>query len=90
MSTISIILIGVIYSMFVSSIWRSSSRCVRPGQADHLLDDGPLLGSTLQNALVLLAALVVFGGLILRYSRELNAFAVSEEMAKSSAYPCGG
>ncbi|NLI53935.1 MAG: iron ABC transporter permease [Clostridiales bacterium] len=88
MSTNTIILIGVIYSMFVSSILALiiSFASDRVRQITFWTM-GSLLGATLQNALVLLAALVVFGGLILRYSRELNAFAVSEDNARNIGVP---
>jgi len=88
MSTNTIILIGVIYSMFVSSILAliisfASDRVKRL----TFWTMGSLLGTSLQNALVLLGALVIFGGIILRYSRELNAFAVSESNARSVGVP---
>ena len=83
MSTNTIILIGVIYSMFVSSILS----LIITFASDHVKQItfwtmGSLLGTSLQNALVLLVALVVFGGVILRYARELNAFAISEDNAR--------
>ena len=88
MSTNTIILIGVIYSMFVSSILALiiSFASDRVKQITFWTM-GSLLGTILQNALVLLIALVVFGGIILRYSRELNAFAVSESNARSIGVP---
>ena len=88
MSTNTIILIGVIYSMFVSSILALiiSFASDRVKQITFWTM-GSLLGTSLQNALVLLGALVVFGGIILRYSRELNAFAVSESNARSVGVP---
>ena len=84
MSTNTIILIGVIYSMFISSIIALiiSFASDRVKQITFWTM-GSLLGTSLQNALVLLCALVVFGGVILRYSRELNAFAVSENNARN-------
>ena len=88
MSTNTIILIGVIYSMFVSSILALiiSFASDRVKQITFWTM-GSLLGTSLQNALVLLGALVVFGGLILHYARELNAFAVSESNARSIGVP---
>ena len=88
MSTNTIILIGVIYSMFVSSILALiiSFASDRVKQITFWTM-GSLLGTSLQNALVLLCALVVFGGIILRYARELNAFAVSESNARSVGVP---
>ena len=88
MSTNTIILIGVIYSMFVSSILALiiSFASDRVKQITFWTM-GSLLGTSLQNALVLFGALVVFGGVILRYARELNAFAVSESNARSVGVP---
>ena len=88
MSTNTIILIGVIYSMFVSSILSLiiSFASDRVKQITFWTM-GSLLGTSLQNALVLLLALVVFGGVILRYARELNAFAVSEDNARHIGVP---
>jgi iron complex transport system permease protein len=88
MSTNTIILIGVIYSMFVSSILALiiSFASDRVKQITFWTM-GSLLGTSLQNALVLLGALAIFGGIILRYSRELNAFAVSESNARSVGVP---
>ena len=40
---------------------------------------GSLSGSNYSHALSILAALVVFGTVIIRYSRELNAFAIGED-----------
>ena len=88
MSTNTIILIGVIYSMFVSSILALiiSFASDRVKQITFWTM-GSLLGASLQNALVLLVALVIFGGVILRYARELNAFAVSEDNARNIGVP---
>lgn len=88
MSTNTIILIGVIYSMFVSSILA----LIVTFASDHVKQItfwtmGSLLGASLQNALVLLGSLVLFGGVILRYARELNAFAVSEDNARNVGVP---
>ena len=88
MSTNTIILIGVIYSMFVSSILSLviSFASDRVKQITFWTM-GSLSGTTLKNALVLLCALVIFGGIILRYARELNAFAVSENNARNIGVP---
>ena len=88
MSTNTIILIGVIYSMFVSSILA----LIVTFASDHVKQItfwtmGSLLGASMQNALVLLGSLVVFGGVILRYARELNAFAISEDNARNVGVP---
>lgn len=43
---------------------------------------GSLNGSSYGNALILLGALAVFGGVILLHARELNAFAIGEDNAR--------
>ena len=88
MSTNTIILIGVIYSMFVSSILA----LIVTFASDHVKQItfwtmGSLLGASMQNALVLLVSLLLFGGVILRYARELNAFAISEDNARNVGVP---
>jgi len=88
MSTNTIILIGVIYSMFVSSILA----LIVTFASDHVKQItfwtmGSLLGASMQNALVLLVSLLLFGGVMLRYARELNAFAISEDNARNVGVP---
>lgn len=83
LSTNTIILIGVIYSMFASSIMSfiitfASDRV----RQITFWTMGSLSGSSFENALVLLIALVLFGGVILLHARELNAFAIGEENAR--------
>ena len=84
LSTNTIILLGIIYSMFISSILS----LVVTFASDHLRQItfwtmGSLEGSNLQNALALCVALLVCGGALLRMSEELNAFAIGEENARS-------
>lgn len=84
LSTSTIILIGVIFSMFVSSILS----LVVTFAADKIKSItfwtmGSLAGSTYENVLVLLGALVVFGGIICFHAGELNAFAVGEDNARN-------
>ena len=83
LSTNTIILIGVIYSMFVSSIL-SLIITFAADKVAHITfwTMGSLAGSSYQNALVLFIALAVCGAVILRYARELNAFAIGEENAR--------
>lgn len=88
LSTNTIILIGVIYSMFVSSILS----LIVTFASDHIKSItfwtmGSLLGASYQNALLLLGALLVCGTIILRYARELNAFAVGEDNARQIGVP---
>lgn len=83
LSTNTIILIGVIYSMFVSSIL-SFIITFASDKVKQITfwTMGGLSGSSFDNALVLLLALSIFGGMIVLHSRELNAFAVGEENAR--------
>ena len=84
LATNSIILIGVIFSMFVGSI--SSLVITFAGERVKTITFwtmGSLQGSTYQNALTLLVALIVFGGILLCCARELNAFAIGEDNARS-------
>lgn len=83
LSTNTIILIGVIFSMFVSSIL-SLVITFAADKVQHITfwTMGSLAGSNYRNALVLLGALVVFGATIFRYARELNAFAIGEDNAR--------
>ncbi len=84
LSTNTIILIGIIYSMFVSSIM-SLVITFASDRIKHITfwTMGTLQGTSYGNALMLLAALAVFGGLIFVRARELNAFAVGEDNARS-------
>ena len=84
LSTSTIILIGVIFSMFVSSILS----LIVTFAADKIKSItfwtmGSLSGSTYENALILLGALILFGGMIFFHAGELNAFAVGEDNARN-------
>ena len=83
LSTNTIILIGVIFTMFAHSII-SLIITFASDKVKHIMfwTMGSLQGSSYENALVLLVALVIFGGVILFYSRELNAFAIGEDNAR--------
>ena len=83
LSTNSIILIGVIFSMLVSSVL-SLIVTFAPDRLHSITfwTMGSLAGSSYRNALVLLVALIVCGGVIMRLARELNAFAVGEDNAR--------
>ena len=83
LATNTIILIGVIFSMFVSSVMS----LVIAFSGDHLKSItywtmGSLAGSNYRNALVLLIALLICGTVIMLHARELNAFAIGEENAR--------
>lgn len=81
-STGTIILIGVIFSMFVSSLMTllitfASDRI----KTITFWTMGSLAGSSYQNALMLLAVLIAGAAVLLRLAGELNAFAVGEDNA---------
>ncbi len=83
LSTNTIILIGVIFSMFMNSI----ISLVVTFAGDHVKSImfwmmGSLSGASYDNALMLAIALAVFGGILLSCSSELNAFAVGEDDAR--------
>ena len=88
LSTHTIILIGVVFSMFVSSamsviITFASDRV----KQITFWTMGSLSGSTYRNAAALAAALLVFGGAIFLRARELNAFAIGETNAGHLGIP---
>ncbi len=83
LATNTIILIGVIFSMFVSSILNLViTFAADKVQSITFWTMGSLNGTNYNNVLVLLVSLVVCGTVILRYARELNAFAVGEDNAR--------
>lgn len=83
LSTNTIILIGVIFSMFASSVMS----IVITFASDHIKSItfwtmGSLQGASFRNAAVLAATLAVCGTVLLLHARELNAFAVGEDNAR--------
>lgn len=83
LSTNTIILIGVIYSMFISSVLSliitfASDRV----KQITFWTMGSLSGSSYENVLTLAIALSIGAFFILRYTRELNAFAIGEDNAR--------
>ncbi|MBQ9032391.1 MAG: iron ABC transporter permease [Parasporobacterium sp.] len=84
LSTNTIILVGIIFSMFASSIM-TLAIYFAGDKVRHITfwTMGSLAGSSYQNALILLCALAVCGTLILLHTRELNAFAIGEDNARS-------
>ncbi|MBR4578341.1 MAG: iron ABC transporter permease [Oscillospiraceae bacterium] len=84
LATGTIILIGVIFSMFVTSVLSLvitfASDKVRQITFWTM---GSLSGSSYANAALLLGALLLFGGVLLSHARELNAFAIGEDNARS-------
>ena len=88
LSTNTIILIGVIFSMFASSVMS----IVITFASDHLRSItfwtmGSLQGSSYRNAAVLALTLAVCGTVLLLHARELNAFAVGEDNARHIGVP---
>lgn len=82
-STNTILLIGIVFSMFAQSL--ISVLIVFAGEKVRNVvfwTMGSLSGSSYKNAVLLSVALIVCGGVALRFSRELNAFAVGEENAR--------
>ena len=84
LSTNTIILIGVIFSMFVSSILNLIVT-LRSSKVRQITfwTMGSLQGSTYTDALLLLAALFIFGLVLLLRADELNAFSVGEDNARN-------
>jgi len=83
LATHTIILIGIIFTMFINSI--ISLIIAFSGEKVKSImfwTMGSLAGSSYQNALALFAALILCGAVLLASSRELNAFAVGEDNAR--------
>ena len=82
LSTYTIILIGVIFSMFVNSIL-SLAVTFAPEKAKNIMfwTMGSLSATGYSDVLLLAVSLLVFGGIIIMHTRELNAFAVGEQNA---------
>ncbi|MDR3365235.1 MAG: iron ABC transporter permease [Clostridiales Family XIII bacterium] len=83
LSTNTIILLGVIYSMFVSSVVALLTTFAGERVRDitfWLM--GSLAGSSYMNAAVLAGMALACGGVLLCRARELNAFAIGEDNAR--------
>ena len=83
LSTNSIILIGVIFSMFASSV----INLIISFAEDHIKaitfwTMGSLSGTNFGHVRILVIAVLICGTIILRYARELNAFAIGEDNAR--------
>ena len=83
LSTNSIILIGVIFSMFASSV----INLIISFAEDHIKSItfwtmGSLSGTNFGHVRILVIAVLICGSIILRYARELNAFAIGEDNAR--------
>ena len=84
LSTNTIILIGIIFSMFVSSI----SNFIITMAGDHVKTItfwtlGSLQNSSYKSALLVFVPLMVCGGILLANADELNAFSVGEDNARN-------
>lgn len=82
LNTNTLILLGVIYSMFASSV-NSFIIVFSSNKLESITSwsMGSLAGSTYEGALVIAVVLILFGANILMKSKELDAFAISEENA---------
>ena len=83
LSTSSIILIGVIFTMFISSI----ISLIITFASDHTRSlnfwtMGSFSGVNYDQVKLLCVALVICGGILFRFSPELNAFAIGEDNAR--------
>lgn len=84
LSTNTIILVGVIFSMFASSI-NSLIVTFAGSQVKTIMfwTMGSLAASTYGNVLTLLVALLLTSAILLHHAQELNAFAVGEDNARN-------
>ena len=83
LSTHTVILIGVIFSMLASALL--SLLVAFAGEKLKSVTFwmmGSLSGKNMQHVLILAAALLLFGGTLLFHARELNHFALGEENAR--------
>ena len=84
LSTNTIILIGVIFSMFASSLMSLIMTFASDKiQQITFWTMGSLQGKSYADAGFLLGALLLFGGVLLLHARELNAFALGEDNARN-------
>ena len=83
LATNSIILIGVIFSMFVSSVINLILSFVNDQvRSIAFWTMGSLSGTGYPHTRILALALLLCGGVIVRHARELNAFAIGEDNAR--------
>ena len=88
LSTNTIILIGIIFSMFISA-WLNVlvTFAVERLRSITFWTMGSLAAASYQNALLLLVALVLCGGALLRHGETLNLFTLGEEQAAHLGVP---
>ena len=83
LSTNSIILIGVIFSMFASSVINLIIAFADDEvRSITFWTMGSMSGTNYGHTRILALAMLICGSVILRYSRELNAFAIGEDNAR--------
>ena len=83
LATNSIILIGVIFSMFISSVINLILSFLNDQvRSITFWTMGSLSGTGYAHTRILSLALLICGGVIFRYARELNAFAIGEDNAR--------
>ena len=83
LATNSIILIGVIFSMFISSVINLILSFVNDQvRSIAFWTMGSLSGTGYPHTRILSLALLLCGGVIVRHARELNAFAIGEDNAR--------
>ncbi|MGN0777902.1 MAG: FecCD family ABC transporter permease [Aristaeellaceae bacterium] len=83
LATNSIILIGVIFSMFASSVMSLLiSMAGEQVRSITFWTMGSLSGTTFDHARLLTVTLLACGAVMLHYARELNAFAIGEDNAR--------
>ena len=83
LATNTIILVGVIFSMFVSSLMHLLMTFANEKvKTVTFWTMGSLANSNMTYAAILLGALILLGGYMLLRARELNAFALGEETAR--------
>lgn len=84
LTTHTIILIGVVFSMFANSMISLIQTFSREKVKTIVFwMMGSLADSSYQNVLTILAALFICGAVVLCHARELNAFAVGEDNARN-------
>ena len=83
LATASILLIGVVFSLFASSVMSLMiSFAGEKARTVVFWTMGSLSGVSYVHVALLLAALLICGGVLLAGARELNAFAIGEENAR--------
>jgi len=84
LSTNTIILIGIVFNMFSSSVISLITSFAGDKVKDIVFwTMGSLADSSVTDVWTILGALLIFGTVILRYAKELNAFAIGEDNARN-------